>query len=139
MKPDPSFSAPERDPQQFVLDKSTAVNGSILIILAVYLSAVIYQGNLINFVKAFWQDFSGQSVTQGPGGSVTVTGNKGPAFWQWAIALLILYALAQNDEVRKVFGPLIIIALCAMFINLAEKNPQMFKTLTSSIDKFFGG
>jgi hypothetical protein len=111
--------------------KSPAVNGAVLIMLAIYLAAVVYQGNVGDFAKALWADFSGQQ----PGGGKT----QRPAFWQWALAVLVLYALAQYPETEHLFGPLLGIVIVAMMIQLAVKQPGVFQTLNDSVKALFGG
>lgn len=120
--------------------RSPAANATVLLLLATYLAAVVWRGNIGAFATAVWNDFSGQgSSTVGPGGAVTVTGTGGVAFWQWALALVILYALAENNTTAPLFEPLLAIMIVAMLLQLAIKQPQVFKKLTQGINSIFGG
>jgi hypothetical protein len=114
------------DNKVVMVAKNTAANGAVLILLAVYLGAVVWKGNVGAFTAQLWQDFSGR-----PQG--------GPAFWQWGLAVIVLYAIAQNDSTEHIFGPLLAILIVAMLIQLAMKQPQLFANLTSGINKLFGG
>jgi hypothetical protein len=123
----------------YLVSKSSAANGAVLLMLAVYLAAVVYQGNVGAFSKQIWADFSGNgSASVGPGG-VTVTASKGVAFWQWALASIVLIYLAENDNTSQLFGPLLAIVVVAMLIQLAEKQPAAFKALTAGVNTLFGG
>lgn len=100
-------------------------NAIVAVMLGVYLIMVVYQGNLGALATAAKQDFLGTSGE--------------PAFWRWAVALLILVALARNPKVNFLFGPLLMFALVGMLINVAGKNPAMLKNLQSGIKSLFQG
>lgn len=106
--------------------KSPALNAGILILVAVYLGAVIWRGNVNDLMKAVWADFTGQ-------------GYKGPAFWNWAIALLILMWLAERPSTSHIFGPLLAIMTVALLIQLAINQPQVFNTLDNNLRYILGG
>jgi len=101
-------------------------NGAVLLLLAVYLGIVIWNGNLGALTSALKQD-------------ILQRNSAGPAFWQWLIALIVLYALAKNPATSQIFGPLLGIALVAMLIQLALKNPQSFNALDNNIRYLLGG
>jgi hypothetical protein len=121
----------------YIAATNSKVNATVLIMLAVYLGAVIWQGNVGAFASSVWADFSGQPMPgQGPG----VTGQaQRPAFWQWALAVLILYWLAQNPSTENLFGPLLAIVIVAMLIQLAIRQPGVFQTMTNSFKSLLGG
>ena len=99
-------------------------NAAIAVLLGGYLAICLYQGNLGNLAAAARQDFLGDS--------------QHPAFWRWAMALLILMALAKVPAVQPIFGPALVIVLIAMLINSAENHPQQFASLQSGIAALFG-
>jgi len=101
-------------------------NGAALLLLAAYLSVVLATGNFSPFLAALKQDLFTRSAA-------------GPAFWQWLIALIVLYALAKNPATSQIFGPLLGVALVAMLIQLALKNPQSFNALDNNIRYLLGG
>jgi hypothetical protein len=119
--------------------KNTTANAAVLILLAVFLAAIVWRGNAKVFATTVWADITGQQSSVSSNGAVTVTGSKGPAFWQWAIALIVLYALAENSNTSHIFGPLLAIMVVAMLIQLAEKNPTQFANLSNGVKQIFGG
>lgn len=110
----------------YMATKNTTANGAALLLLAVYLGMVVYRGNVKDFALQVWKDVSTRSTA-------------GPAFWQWAIALLILYALAENPNTSHIFGPLLAIALVAMLLQLAIHQPKLFATLNKNVGYILGG
>jgi len=102
------------------------VNATIAILIAVYIVAVWWQGNLTAFASAFWDDITGRS-------------NGRPAFWQWLIALAVLYALAHNDSTAPLFGPILAIAVVGLFIQLQLSNPQALTNLATQARQLLGG
>lgn len=111
----------------YLVTKNNTANAAILVALAIYLGAVIWQGNLGAFLSTAWADFSGQG------------GAQRPAFWQWFLALVILLWLAENDTTSGLFAPLLAIVVIAMLIELATTQPQLFANLNQGIAKLFGG
>lgn len=107
--------------------KSNFLNGLTAISLGIYLLAVVFQGNSKDFLKTIWADLSGKQPSH----------NR--AFWQWALALGILYYLASNDSTEEYFAPFLAIALVALLISLATAQPALFKNLTSALNSAFGG
>lgn len=105
--------------------KSVIANAAVLLLLAAYLAAVVWNGNVGAFATQAWADFSGRKSNQ-------------PAFWQWALAFIILYALGENDATSHLFGPLLAIMVVAMLIQLAIKQPQIFNTLDNNIRFILG-
>lgn len=99
-------------------------NAAAALILGAYLAIVLYQGNLGALATQAKMDFLGDA--------------QHPAFWRWAIALLILYALAQNKATNFLFAPLLVMALAGMLIEMATTQPATFATLNSQIAAFFG-
>jgi hypothetical protein len=128
-----------RTEKVYVIAKNGAANGFALLMLAIYLAAVVWRGNLTPFVQAVWADFSGNGAVSTQGGATVVMASRGPAFWQWLLALVILYALASNPDLKPVFEPLLIVALVALLIQLATNRPQYFASLNSGIKSIFGG
>ena len=102
----------------------SGANAASLLFLAAYLAIVLYQGNLSKLADQARTDFLG--------------GNGKPAFWRWAIALLLLYALARNPSTNSLFGPILVLVLVAMLIEMATTQPGTFATLNKQIAGFFG-
>src|SRR4029077_3647877 len=99
-------------------------NALALILAAVFVAIVTYNGNFPALLAQIKGDFLG-------------TGDQG-AFWKWALALIILYALASNTTTNQFFGPLLAAAILAMLIGTAERNPSAWQNLRGSIDSLFG-
>ena len=99
-------------------------NAAIAIILGVYLAIVMYQGNLGSLATAAKHDFLG--------------GNGEQPFWRWAVAVIVLLALARSPKYNFLFGPLLAFALVAMLINVATNNPAMFQNLNTGVATLFG-
>jgi hypothetical protein len=110
----------------YLVAKNTTANGAVLLLLAAFLAVVVYNGNLGYLASALKQDLFTRS-------------QAGPAFWQWAVGLIVLYALAENPNTSQLFGPLLAIALVALLIQLATKQPTLFQNLTSGINRILGG
>lgn len=106
--------------------KSVMATGAVLIMVAVYGAAVVWNGNVGAFATQVWNDFAGKPKGQ-------------PAFWQWALSFVILYALSKNDTTKQLFGPLLAIMVVAMLIQLAMKQPQLFAQLNSGVKSILGG
>jgi hypothetical protein len=100
-------------------------NGAVVLLLAGYIAVVTYQGNFGTLVNAVRQDFIGGA------------GHR--AFWKWALALVILIALAQSSRVGFLFGPALTIALVAMLLEIATTQPEMIKNLSASLNSIFSG
>lgn len=124
--------------KMYLVTKSTSANGAVLILVAIFLGAIVVRGNVGSFMSTVWNDITGQT-TAVSGGAVTVTAAKGPAFWQWAIAVVILIALAENDSTSGLFAPFLGIMVIAMLIQLATRQPQLFKDLSAGITSLLGG
>lgn len=120
----------------YLVAQNSTANGFILLAVAIYLGVIIWQGNLTAFVTTLWADISGKQVATS-GASVTVTATKGPAFWQWLVALLVLYVLASNPTTEPYFGPFLAIMLVALLIQLATNQPALFANLNTAIQKVF--
>lgn len=95
-------------------------NAIVALGLGVYIAVLVTRGNL----GPFWQALQSDIITSG--------------FWKWVLALVILYYLASNPSLNPVFGPLLIIAVIAMLIYAAEKNPASLQNLRSGINSLFG-
>lgn len=102
----------------------TPTNAAIALVLGAYLAIVLYQGNLGALATAAKQDFLGG-------------GNEQP-FWRWAVAVLILVAVADNPTTKPYFGPLLGFALVAMLINIATTQPTLLNNLNSGVKALFG-
>jgi hypothetical protein len=90
------------------VSKHSYANGAAALLLAAYLVIVWYRGNLASLASSAQADFLG-------------TGQQ-TAFWKWALALVILYALASTPSLRVIFAPFLFIVIVAMFIEAAEKG-----------------
>ncbi len=101
-------------------------NGIALLLLAAYLAAVTWKGNLGALWSALYKDL----FEKGP---------AGVAFYQWIIGLAILWWLANKPETSKVFEPLLYVALVALLIQLATKQPNLFKSLNQGVARILGG
>jgi len=110
----------------YLITKSNSANGLAMIVLAAYLIAVVWRGNLQFFLKTLWQDISGKQTS-------------GRAFWQWGLAVVVLYYLATNDTTEEFFGPFLAIMVVALLIQLAGAQPQLFNNLSTALNKVFGG
>jgi hypothetical protein len=108
-----------------VMNKSSAANGIVLLGIAVYLGVVVWNGNLEQFINTLWDDITGK-------------GPHGYAFWQWGLAVVILLYLATFDSLQGPMDTLLIIAFVALLIQLATKQPQLFKNLNSALSGIFG-
>jgi hypothetical protein len=94
-------------------------NALIGILFAVYLAVVMFQGNLVPFLGAVKDDFLGS--------------DNQPAFWKWFLALLILFALAQSPRLNFMFGPLLVIVIVALLIELAQNHPGLWQNITANL------
>lgn len=107
-------------------------NSATMLILAAYVATVLWRGNFALLIGNLRNDFFGRDAAPAAG-SAPATG-KQPAFWKWAFGLIILYALASNARLNFLFGPLLMLALAAMLINIATRDPQGFSNLSSSFN-----
>lgn len=103
----------------------TPTNAAIVLLVAGYIAVVTYQGNFGTLTNAVRQDFIGGA------------GHR--PFWKWALALVIMIALAQSSRVGFLFGPALTIALVAMLIEIATTQPDMLKNLSASFNAVFSG
>lgn len=101
-------------------------NGIVLLLIAAYLAAVTWKGNIGALGSALYKDLFDK-------------GQAGVAFYQWLIALVILWYLANKPETSKIFEPLLYIALVALLIQLATKQPNLFKALNQGVSRILGG
>jgi hypothetical protein len=122
---------------------SIPVNAAVSIFVGAYLVLVFYQGNLGKLAKQLEVDFFGVSpgntgAATASGNTVTVGGTRGqPAFWRWALALLILLALAQSKKLNFLFGPILALTLTAMLIEIASSQPGAFRSLQTGLKSLF--
>lgn len=101
----------------------TGANAFAAILLAAYLAIVAWQGNIFALFGQMQSDIVGTQQRSG--------------FWKWAIALIILYWLAENPSTNEIFGPLLMLALLAMMIEIATTQPNEFQNLTKAINTIF--
>lgn len=73
------------------------ISGFTQILAAVYLAAILFQGN----GGAFWNLVKTDMVDK----------PNSPGFLRWSIALVVLYALTQNKFLGPIGKPLFVIAL----------------------------
>lgn len=101
----------------------SGVNAAVAVGIGSYLAIALYQGNL------------GALATQARGDFLGQNGERG--FWQWALAVIILVALGKSPTLKPVFGPLMVVALVAMLINLATTDKTKFANLQDGIKALF--
>ncbi len=101
----------------------SGANAFAAILLAAYLAIVAWQGNIGALFGQIKSDVVGTPQRSG--------------FWKWAIAIVILYWLAENPATNKVFGPLLMVTLLAMLIDIASTQPQAFQNLNRAVATIF--
>lgn len=100
------------------------VNAIVSLLLAGYLIAVMAQGNLTVLLTQIKLDLFGDgTIAHQP-------------FYRWAIAFVILAALAHSRTLNPLFGPLFFAAIVAMLVTQAQTGG--LAQLNSSIKQFFG-
>jgi hypothetical protein len=102
----------------------------VALMLGGYLAICLYQGNLGALASAAKDDFLGTAAS----GNAPAQ----PGFWRWAVALLILVALARSPRTNFLFGPLLIFTLVAMLISTASNQPAAWANINAGIAKLFG-
>lgn len=100
------------------------VNAIVSLLLAGYLIAVMANGNL----TALWTQIKLDLFGDG-------TPTHQP-FYRWAVAFVILAALAHSRTLNPLFGPLFFVAIAAMLITQSQTGG--LAQLNSSIKQFFG-
>lgn len=99
-------------------------NALLLILFAVYLGMVLYQGNLGDLWDALKADIAG--------------GTSKPHFWQWAIAVFLLYYISETPSLSDYTEPFFWLVIVAFLINLSMKNPQFLQNLVDAAKTVLG-
>lgn len=101
--------------------KSTAfgvtngIGGAVAIALAVYLGVIVINGNSANLAAALNQDFWSHNGRDG--------------FGKWALAIIILLALASSDTLRPFVAPIYFTTLVAILIKEGNSG-KLFSTIS---------
>jgi hypothetical protein len=96
--------------------------GFAVVAVGVYLIMVVIKGNATALWNALKQDLIVGTSTQ-------------PAFFKWAIAFFIFYALSVNEKTKVIGQPLFLAAVLAMVILIGERGGAPLQAL----QKFIGG